>query len=162
MLTMQIIRSFFQKTWSVVSFYLRRIKSFGRSSPVQRSRCRDGVSIRFRIWRLYDLSWRNRRCLVLLINNQDVILIGHDVLYTCWSLCRLRSSDLSKDARLICAQLECVILMLRYVIQLFILSGSPVVRNSSEGFFSALSLMSKTVQFRIWSRIPTVGLRNQS
>ena len=69
-----------------------------RSSPVQRSRCRDGVSIRFRIWRLYDLSWRNRRCLVLLINNQVLDM-------TCstrvWSLCRLRSSDLSTDKRLI-------------------------------------------------------------
>ena len=30
-----------------------------------------------------------------------------------------------------------------YVIQLFLLSGSPVARNSSEVFFSALSLMSK-------------------
>ena len=116
-----------------------------RSSPVQRSRCRDGVSFRFRIWRLYDLSWWNRRCHVLLINSQDVSLIRRDVLYTCGTICRLRSSNLSKDERRICAQLEvCNRWWYCLLCSFFsIFFGSPVVRNSSEGIFSALSVISK-------------------
>ena len=133
-----------------------------RNSPVQRSRCRDGVSFRFRIWRLYDLSWWNRRCHVLLINSQDVSLIRRDVLYTCGTICRLRSSDLSKDERRICAQPEvcnrwcywktCSFLFFR------------ISRRTEFIWRNLLSLICeiKTVQLRILSRIPTNGSRNRS
>ena len=145
MMSIQIMRSFFFCRRHVVScLLLSSDQIIQKSSPVQQPRCRDGVSFRFRIWRLFDLSWWNRRCHVLLMNSQDVSLIRRDVLYTCETICRLRSSYLSKDERRICAQLEvcnrwCYCLLCSF----FICFGSPVVRNSSEGIFSALSVISK-------------------
>ena len=124
-------------------FYFRRIKSF--REVVQYNDRVVGTESRF-VFEYDDfMICRDEivRCHVLLIKSQDVSLIRRDVLYTCGTICRRRSSDLSKDERRICAQLEVCNRWCYCISCSLFLFGSPVVRNSFKGIFSVLSVLSK-------------------